>query len=225
LAALYSAIACLSQRCFIPSLSDRIRPANRFGALDRAARRRTGLSVDPVEPDVAPIGGVRPHCEIPPLESLEHVVDLRRLKSSFLGVKHPLSNRVLNRWFGRPAMAAPSTSSIIVCFQGVARCVCARDAFASIPRRARLLSHRKRRSLILSTVRSAVDRRRHPEQPAQRGARDHHDNDAVFALDARTGKLKWTFHALTPEAAQHSGRRTSGLRCRSTPKRGSSTYP
>jgi quinoprotein glucose dehydrogenase len=27
----------------------------------------------------------------------------------------------------------------------------------------------------------------------------------VFALDARTGKLKWTFHALPPEAAQHSG--------------------
>ncbi|MGX4805495.1 pyrroloquinoline quinone-dependent dehydrogenase [Bradyrhizobium guangdongense] len=27
----------------------------------------------------------------------------------------------------------------------------------------------------------------------------------VFALDARTGKLKWTFHALTDEAAQHSG--------------------
>jgi quinoprotein glucose dehydrogenase len=27
----------------------------------------------------------------------------------------------------------------------------------------------------------------------------------VFALDARTGKLKWTFHALDPTIAQHSG--------------------
>jgi quinoprotein glucose dehydrogenase len=27
----------------------------------------------------------------------------------------------------------------------------------------------------------------------------------VFALDARTGKLKWTFHALAAEVAQHSG--------------------